>query len=89
VAFAVEHRTKWPSDARDAAGTSPASRHKSGRCYTLHGQISSLTYEVNDNLLYEVDNTQEALYGGAMADEPKNKPQRERALIDPVLKFLF
>ena len=43
----------------------------------------------DDNLFYEVDSTQEALYGGAMADELKNKPQRERALIDPVLKFLF
>jgi len=36
-----------------------------------------------------VDITQEAFYGGAMADELKNKNQRERALIDPVLKFLF
>jgi len=31
----------------------------------------------------------EALYGGAMADERKREDQRERTLIDPVLKFLF
>src|SRR4051812_43791597 len=43
----------------------------------------------NDNLLHEVDSTQEALYGGAMADGLKSKTQHERALIDPVLKFLF
>ena len=42
----------------------------------------------HDNLLSEVDNTREALYHGIMADEPKNE-NRERTLIDPVLKFLF
>jgi len=70
-----------------------ASRYKSARCYTLHRWLALLTYELalylNDNLLYEVDSTQEALYGGAMADELKRENQRERTLIDPVLKFLF
>jgi len=65
---------------------SPASRRKSGRSYTLRRQITSLPPELR---LYEVDSTQETLYGGAMAEELKRETQRERTLIDPVLKFLF
>jgi len=43
----------------------------------------------NENRQYGVDITQDALYGCAMADELKSETERERALIDPVLKFLF
>ena len=67
-----------PKNTTNAAATSPE-----------HLTDTIIWLFLDDNPIYGVDSSQAVHYGDVMADEPKRETQRERALIDPVLKFLF